>query len=282
VVANYQEDLARKIGRYFRKNQLLIVAPGYMGSIYFQRHSTDPPILAEGESNPNDAFVQEPGCVKVIFKNVRNCLSYLPAGSTEQGQRIASKICQTYNATRENIVAGAMHNPNMIIHTVGMYAMKPMMDYCDKYHPDEVPNMYRDSLGTDFAWSVIHLLDREKMRVLEAYGCESIPYLDACKFRNEEDLSADSRQVFESYKVVTPEGPRTFDYRYITEDVPCGLVLLSSLGQAAGVPTPTCDHLIQMVNALMGRDFYGEGRTLETLGIGDLSKEQLLDLVNRG
>jgi opine dehydrogenase len=282
VLVEFQEVLAKRVGRYFTENQLVILVPGYMGSIYFQRHSTKGLLLAEGESNANDAFIHEPGCVKVIFKNVRNCLSYLPADATGQGQKIASQIFDTYRHTRENIVASALHNPNLVIHTVGMYAMKPMMDYCAKHHPDEVPCMYKDALGTDFAWSVIHMLDKEKMDVLEAYGCERISYLDACKFRNEADLSKDSRQVFEDYKVVSPGGPSTFDYRYITEDVPFGLVLMSSLGKAMHVPTPTCDHLIHVVNALTGRDFYSEGRTLERLGIDNLSKGELLSLVNGG
>jgi len=282
VLVEFHEGLAKRVARYLRKNQLVILVPGYMGSIYFRRHSVERPLLAEGESNPNDAFVHEPGCVKVIFKNVRNSLSYLPAETTEQGQEIASQIFETYRDTRENIVATALHNPNMTVHTVGMYALKPMIDYCAKYHPDDVPGMYKDALGTDFAWAVVHLLDNERMDVLEACGCERIPYLDACMYRNEEDLSKDPRQVFEAYKVVAPGGPRTFDYRYITEDVPCGLVLMSSLGKAVGVPTPTCDHLIQVVNAIMDRDFYAEGRTLESLGLDPLDKEALLGFVNRG
>jgi opine dehydrogenase len=282
ILTQFHEDLAKRIARYFRKNQLVILVPGYLGSIYYHRHSIETPLLAEGESNANDSRIHEPGCVKLIFKNVRNCLSYLPADATERGQKIASQIFETYRDTRENILASALHNPNMIVHTVGMYALKPMMDYCAKYHPDEVPDMYRDALGTDFAWSVIHLLDKEKMDVLEACGCERIPYLDACKFRNEDDLSKDSRQVFEDYKVITPWGPRTFDYRYVTEDVPCGLVLMSSLGKGMHVPTPTCDHVIQVVNAILDRDFYAEGLTLESLGIDNLSKEELLNFVNRG
>ena len=126
------------------------------------------------------------------------------------------------------------------------------------------------------------MLDGEKMDVLEAYGCERIPYLDACKFRNEEDLSKDSRQVFEEYKVITPPGPRSFEFRYITEDVPYGLVLLSSLGDAVGVPTPTCDHMIQVVNYILGRDFYAEGLTLERLGLDSSSQAEILDLIENG
>ena len=130
-----------------------------MGSVYFRRHCPEPPLLSEAESNAHDAFVHEPGCVKIIFRNVRNCLSYLPASDTDRGQAIASELFETYRDTRENIVATALHNPNLTVHTIGMYAMKPMMDYCAKYHPDEVPGMYRDALGTDFAWAVLELLD---------------------------------------------------------------------------------------------------------------------------
>ena len=64
--------------------------------------------------------------------------------------------------------------------------------------------------------------------------------------------------------------------------MPYGLVLLSSLGKAMDVPTPTCDHVIQVVGAVMGRDYYAEGRTLDALGIGHLSRAQLIDFLDRG
>lgn len=280
IQTQYHEALAKKIAPFFKRVQLVILVPGYLGSIYYHRHSIEKPLFAEGESTANDARIYEPGCVKILFKNVRNSLSYLPADKTNFGQEIAAQIFRTYRDTRENIIATALHNPNLIVHTVGMYALKPMMDYCAKYHPDEVPSMYRDALGTDFAWAVVDLLDKEKMDVLEAYGCERIPYLDACKFRNEEDLSKDSRQVFENYKVITPPGPKSFDFRYITEDVPYGLVLLSSLGTAMNVATPTCDHMIEVVNRVLNRDFYAEGLTLKKLGVDNLSKDELLDFIN--
>jgi len=39
--------------------------------------------------------------------------------------------------------------------------------------------------------------------------------------------------------------------------------------------------MIQVVNAILDRDFYAEGLTLEKLGIDDLSKEELLDFIDR-
>jgi opine dehydrogenase len=82
--------------------------------------------------------------------------------------------------------------------------------------------------------------------------------------------------------VVTPGGPDTFHHRYITEDVPYGLVLMSSLGRAMGVPTPTCDHVVRVAGAVMGRDYFSEGRTLERLGIEHLGPEELLAFLERG
>ena len=118
------------------------------------------------------------------------------------------------------------------------------------------------------------------MDVLEAGGCERLSYLYACTFRNEEDLTVDSVQVFESYKAITPGGPKSFDFRDITEDVPTGLVMLSALGRVMDIPTPTCEHMIQVVNKILKRDFYKEGFSLNKLGVDHLDKTALLNFLN--
>jgi opine dehydrogenase len=280
IQTRYHGQLAERIAPYFSSDQTVILVPGYLQSILYRRHCDQQPLFGEGESTACDARITEPGCVKIIFKNARNAVSFMPAARKEEGLERAREYLPSYTTTRENILATALHNPNMIVHTVGMYALKPMMDYCARHHADEVPGMYEDALGTDFAWAIVDLLDTEKMNVLEAFGCERIPYLEACRFRNEPDLTRDPREVFDAYRQVAPPGPRSFDFRYITEDVPYGLVLLSALGDAAGVPTPTCDHLIQVVNSLLGRDFYAEGLTLEKLGLDTMSREEILEYVS--
>lgn len=284
IQTTYHPALAEKIAQYFEDEQLIILVPGYGGSLFYNKFCDNNPIFAEGESTPNDARLTEPGTVKVLFKNIRNSLAFFPATRTSEGMDIASRLFPSYNiemnSVRNHIFESALHNPNIIVHTVGMYVMYPMLEYCAKHHPKEVPYMYRDALSTAMAWQMIEKLDEEKMAVLSALGCEPTPYLDACLFRNEADLEQDPKVVFDSYKMSSPPGPYTFDNRYITEDVPMGLVLLSSLGEKFGIKMPECNRLIEMCGGILSRDFFEEGRTLTSLGLGALTKENILHFVS--
>jgi len=60
-----------------------------------------------------------------------------------------------------------------------------------------------------------------------------------------------------------------------------GLCLMDSLGEKAGVPTPICVALITIGSLLLKTDFRCEGRTLDTIGLGNMTKEQIAEYVVR-
>ena len=64
--------------------------------------------------------------------------------------------------------------------------------------------------------------------------------------------------------------PKSLDHKFITEDVPTGLIPMSALGAAVGVRTPAIDALVEIVRCMTGNDFAGEGRTLERLGLNGM------------
>jgi len=70
--------------------------------------------------------------------------------------------------------------------------------------------------------------------------------------------------------------------RFVTEDVPYGLVLISSIGKRFNVPTPTVDAIIHLASVLNGTDYRKEGMTLEKLGLGDMSKEEIEEYLRKG
>jgi opine dehydrogenase len=50
---------------------------------------------------------------------------------------------------------------------------------------------------------------------------------------------------------------------------------MSALGDATGVATPVIDGLIALSSAMLGRDFAGEGRSLEHLGLAGRTAEEV-------
>ena len=51
------------------------------------------------------------------------------------------------------------------------------------------------------------------------------------------------------------KGPASMRDRFITEDVPYGLVFLSTLGQLLNVPTPVSDAIINLCGAINRTDY---------------------------
>ena len=58
--------------------------------------------------------------------------------------------------------------------------------------------------------------------------------------------------------------------------------MFHELGKKYGVKTPVIDSMIHLTNAMLDRDFFAEGYTLEYLGIGHMNKEELLDYLHNG
>jgi opine dehydrogenase len=73
-------------------------------------------------------------------------------------------------------------------------------------------------------------------------------------------------------------GPSSMDTRYITEDVPFGLVPSTVLGRSAGVAMPLHEAGIAIFSALYGRDFRAENDLLPMLALDGLSVDGLRSL----
>ena len=131
---------------------------------------------------------------------------------------------------------------------------------------------------TPSVWRILEELDNEKMNVMEKLGCKRVSYVDACKYRNTLDDSQEAKDIFFWYaNLPNPlKGPTVVDSRFISEDVPQGLVLLEALGLERKVETPVCSGLINIASAALGRDLRLEGRTVKRLG------ENILERIFKG
>ena len=137
-------------------------------------------------------------------------------------------------------------------------------------------NMYHEVYKKDslYTWNIVEKLDQEKKNILAKLNLRQISYLDACKYRNSENLNINGKDVFIDYaqSEETVSGPKDVRSRFITEDVPQGLVLLESLGNHLNIETPITSSLIEIASAALGENLRSNGRTLEKLGENNINK----------
>ncbi len=269
IQTNYHEELIKKICEFIEDGQTVLIEPGYLSTCYFLKYTQKKITIVEAESSPIDCRIISPGKVQVLFKNVVNPVGVYPAENVEIAKEILTKTGFNFEYL-SSVVEAALHNPNLIVHTVGAILSVPRIEYTNIH--GGTYSMYRE-VFTPHVWNLVLALDEEKMNVLEKLGCPRLSYVEACKQRNSEDDDRDATEVFFDYaNNSSPMGPDIPDSRYITEDVPQGLVLLESLGQVLSILTPVTSGLINCASALLKRDFRQEGRTVEKLGYDTIKK----------
>lgn len=276
IQSNYHEDLIKRIRPFLKDGQILLINPGYLSTAYVLKHCAEIDLtVVEAQSSFIDCRISEPGTVKVSFRNKRNPLGIYPSIKSEETQKKLNKLGYPFTYL-SSVIEAALHNPNLIVHTVGAIMSMPRVE---KTNGDYY--MYRE-VFTPSVWRMLEALDNEKMNVMEQLGFERIPYVEACKFRNTVDDHRDAKEVFFSYaNMPNPlQGPLEVDSRFISEDVPQGLVLLESLGLENKVATPICTSLIEIASAALNRNLRIEGRTLDRLGKATV--EQILQEVSEG
>jgi len=109
-------------------------------------------------------------------------------------------------------------------------------------------------------------LDRERIAVARAFGLtvRSIKQHFHHSFGAPMiDFSDQCRWV--PANLGSPNGPATLDTRYITEDVPYGLVFNARMARLAGMPAPITEGCIALAGAAYGRDFNQANDLLEAI-----------------
>lgn len=257
VQTTYHERIICLIEPYLRDGQIVVFEPGYLGTVYLLKHTKKHVISVEAESSPIDCRIVSPGSCQVLFRNVVNPIGVFPVAKTELA--IERLIPMGYNfIPLKSVVEAALHNPNLIVHTVGAFMSIPRIEYSKGEYW-----MYKE-VFTPMVWKIVEALDEEKCRVLGAFGFERMSYVEACKLRNRGfDSEEDAKEAFFDYaNNHSPKGPARPDSRYLTEDVSQGLCLLESLAKYVGVETPVCSSIINLSSTSLSADLREIGRTI--------------------
>ena len=271
------ESVAKLISPYVKDGQTIILCPGYMGSLLFKQYVDKDVTYCEWETTAYNGRIMDESYVKITFYNPRNAVSVMPQNRKDNVLSMLSKMFDNTKYLRTNILESAIHNPNMIVHTIGMLFSASRIE-----HSKGEFWMYKEAF-TESVINVINNFDKQKNEVLKAYGCEPLNYFDAAKWRNEESLTIDAMESFRRFAESSNKGPMFLNHRYLLEDVPMGLCLYSSLGRIAGLDTSVADSIVILASALLNKDFVAEGRTIgRMLNIAEdeLSVDKVMTLIS--
>jgi len=202
-------------------------------------------------------------------------IACLPASDTPiVMERLKNIIPQASQA--KNVLEIGFINMNMVAHCATTVLNAGWIEWTkgdfDFYWHGITPSVSR----------VLEKIDEERIIVAKELGIDLKP---AIQYLNEmyPEQKAETLYKFVSQSKAHggrgPSAPKSLKERYISEDVPVGLVATSSLGELCNAQTPTIDSIILLSSILNEEDYRKNGRNLEALGLSGMDKEGILDYV---
>lgn len=253
------ESIAKLIASYVKDGQIIVLVPGYLGSLIFKKYINKKVVYSEWETTAYNGRIMDSMYVRISFYNPRNAISVSPIAESENVLSLLSKCFCNTNYLRKNLLESALHNPNYIVHPIGILFSASRIEYSKGEFW-----MYKEAF-TESIINVIKAFDVEKNKMLQAFGCQPLDYFEAAKWRNEENLNIDAMTVFKSFANSSNKGPSLVNHRYLLEDVPMGLGLYVSIGKLLGLDTSVQEAIISLSSALLNKDLKSNARSIQYL-----------------
>ncbi|HNS32099.1 MAG TPA: NAD/NADP octopine/nopaline dehydrogenase family protein [bacterium] len=284
IPAFAQDSFFKEIIPYLNNEHIVVLWAGNFGTLRLAKFLRElkcksSPLIAEVNTMPYGTRLQGPGRVFLPIVAPYFLVSALPATNTDKVFRVLKSI---YPETRKgsDILSVAMDNPNPVIHPAGVLLNTGRVEYSKGNF-----GLYREGI-TPSVGKVIKDIYMEVAGLAKVLGLEVLKY----KKKDFETTSSIMGVAFQApkgkntQKVIAEKfpGPHSLHDRYVTEDVPCGLVPMSLMAKKFGVKTPLIDAIINIGSCVCGENYWKTGRTLETLGIEKMTKAQLVKFVKTG
>lgn len=216
--------------------------------------------------------------VRIAYEKADMPISSLPSIDTMNIIKELKDIIPQLSLAQNPIQVGLM-NVNLVLHCATSVLNAGWIE-----HTKGNFEFYWEGM-TESVCRVMEKIDEERRNVGKYLDLEMNSTLQILnKYYPTEEANTLHKFVTHSHAHggVGPSAPTNLNHRYVTEDVPIGLVFTSSLGKLLGVPTPTINSIIQLASTLNDENYRKNGYSLERLGLDGMTKEQIISYVNYG
>ncbi len=281
IPAFTQISAAESLLPHLEDGQVLFLSPGTFGSYLMYKH------------------LRERGCKKDFAIGETGTLPYLTRKMSPQESRIVVRACnlptgifpakktkEAIDKIRavfpsahpvENALSGALMNAGPILHP-------PLIVLNAGPIENPAPYDIHNEGTTPGIRKTISLLDEERISVREAMGFQPNhypleDYYDETR-PNEWMYPRAAKKLLMESRLWNEK--IDFKHRYVTEDIACGLTFLISVADYIGVNVPIARSLVTLAGVVVGTDLMETGRTLKSLGLSQLSVEEIRKMLSEG
>ena len=282
---NAQATVARSLAPLLVDGQVILLIQGNTGGSLIMRRALDAAgcradvAVTEMDNYPYSCRRLAPTRIRPIVAKRWLQIATFP------GNRIAAVFPRLsplfpQAVAAPNTLYTGFTNANAMLHVANCVANAARIESGDGYR------FYAEGVTPAVA-RLYQAINRERVAVATAVGA-TVPTLEDWFDRvygvREESLVETCRRL-----TYNPDGPyqatgtpSSLDHKFITEDVPTGLVPISALGAVAEVPTPAIDALVELARIMTGKDFAAEARTLARLGLSGMSATEICRVIDEG
>ncbi|MBN2899680.1 MAG: NAD/NADP octopine/nopaline dehydrogenase family protein [Clostridia bacterium] len=281
VPAYAQERFANEIAAYLRPGHKLLLVPGSTGGalvtarVLKEHQKLDGVVISEMHTLPYACRKTGECSVEILLECGILYFAAFPAKYNQEMFEIAKSL---YPATElvSDVLETAINNGNPISHPV------PMVLNAGRVEDESVQNYHYRGITPSVA-RVIETLEEERKEIVEVLGYD---YISSTKRLELTHYAPKRDTLYEAYRdskvFHALMGPNSLENRYLTEDTPYSLRAIVAIGKFLGVKTPNMEAIITIGSALMGADYMTNGRTMKTMGLVNIERDEIKDFLYNG
>ena len=281
IPSSAHAEIARQMAPHLQDGQIVILHPGRTcGAIEFdavlrQVNCQAQITLAEAETFIYASRSDGPAQARIFRIKEAVPLAAMPSIRTKEVLETIKPVFPQY-IDGVNVLHTGLNNMGAIFHPALTLLNAGRIE---STHGDF--QFYIDGVTPSVA-RVLEVLDRERVTVASAVGIRArtaIEWLALAYNVTGQDLDEAIHNQPGYYGI---KAPNTLNHRYIFEDVPMSLVPIASLGERYGVSVNGMNSIIRLGCIVHRTDYWRRGRTVDKLGIKDLSVSELTEYVTTG
>jgi opine dehydrogenase len=273
-------DIAAKCVPHLTDGQIIFVHPGATGGALefkkvLEEQGCDKSItLAESESLLYACRSRKPGYATIFGIKNELMVAALPATATRDVvKKLNTAFPQMYAGS--NVLETSLSNANAMMHPAPTLLNTSMIESGTDWL------YYWDGI-TPSIGAFVETLDQERLAVASAFGLKIPGILEWYRIHYGAEGKTLSEAVKNNQAYAEVKGQQALHTRYLLEDIPTGLIPMACLGRLAGVEVDRMETVIKLGQYLTGENFTSSARSLEKLGLAEMSVEQIKEYLETG